>query len=199
MGANQGENLYMIGCIRRIVKDDVPGLELTRNASFEKFKSFRLYDLGLFLGNLTEIEIGFDQATHLPRAIHKRGVTCASREGFNTNGTRAGTEIEKPRFFDSRRNDIKQCLAQAVRGRPDLDRWRALQITSAVFTGNYSQWIESPNDGEAEPGIGLHSSDHAGCFDRALALREIKLSFLSGSFKYRLVPNQVSHTKLWQS
>ena len=94
--------------------------ERARRRLAQKVFSLAANDFCFFFGHAAKIQVGFDQAAHLAGAIHKRDVIRVTREGFDADRTRAGTEIEESHSFDSRRDDIKEGFPEAIRSWANL-------------------------------------------------------------------------------
>jgi hypothetical protein len=125
MGPYRIENFDIVGNVRRIEEDYVPGLYSKTNDAIQKLSSFRLDNLRLLFWNSAEVHVCLHQTTHFSRTINECDVTGASRQGFYSDSSRTGAEIQKSRALDSRCYHIKEGLAQAVGGRPHLKRWWA--------------------------------------------------------------------------
>ena len=138
---------FIVRCIRGIEEDDIERALLTPfdfRAPSEKCRGVAAHYFPFFVSNTELIEIRFNQRAHSPRLIHERGVRRAAGQRFNSNRARSSAQIQKPRAFDSRRENIEQRLAQAIRSRPRLQRRWTLQSPSAIFSGDYAQSVLAP-------------------------------------------------------
>ena len=98
--------------VGRIEKDNVPGLWMTASG---KCLGGRTNDLGVAFGDRKPIQVLFDERTRPSRPVNESNKSRTSRQSFNADRTRSGTQVKKPCIRgQNRRDDIEKRLSKAV-------------------------------------------------------------------------------------
>src|SRR5438270_260952 len=96
-----------------IEEDDIENQSLLSSVPSQELRRLGMHNFYLVL-NSQRVEILFNQRAHPAGLIDKRDVRRATRERFDSNRARTGAQIEKPRAFDPRRENIEQRLTQTI-------------------------------------------------------------------------------------
>src|SRR5688500_5609408 len=99
--------------------------------------NFGTVDRVPLIRNPAQLDIRLNQRTTPARAIDKGGVACTARESLDPDRSRTRTQIEKSRVLNAGRDHVEECFTKAIGCGPHIHRWRALEISSLVSTGNY--------------------------------------------------------------
>ena len=119
--------------VRRVEKGDVPPDSVS---SPGKILGRQRHDFSLGFRNLKQVKVFFDQSAGLPRFVDERNECCPARNGFYTDRPGTSAKVENSRFVvDSRCKYVEQRFSEAVGCRPRSVAGRALNNTTAVFSG----------------------------------------------------------------
>ena len=134
--ANETKHNFVISCVRGIVEAEVEKRPAARRIAVQEIASFRDYEVVLIFVDLQRSDIRQYQCAHFSRLIDEGDVCRAARQCLDSDGARAGAKIQKKSTLDAGRENIEQGLAQPVRRRSRLVRWRAFEPPSAIFSAD---------------------------------------------------------------
>src|ERR1051326_7625440 len=118
--AELAERQRVVRSVRRVEEDYVPRLcpcapvALALARALQVFGGLALDDLGQLFGHAEQVEVLLDERAHLVHAVNEGDEGRAARKRLDADGPRPGAEVEEARASDSRREDVEECLAQAV-------------------------------------------------------------------------------------
>src|SRR5687767_15324906 len=124
----------VIRVVGRIVKCDIPSGGVIAPS---KILCGQGYDLRFRLVDTEEVEIFFYQSARATRLVDERYELGPARKSFDADGAGSGAEVEQAGVLaDPRRENIKECFAKPVGGRPRPTVGGALQNTASILTGD---------------------------------------------------------------